>query len=186
MGKNGKLFFTLPVSMGEKSINETVFNKVREMNGYTPMTEIKFYNKEFDNFSEAERFIVENDYGVMCNMAVIVKSKCEKTAAHINLEKRLSNIKEQLEEMEKPHCSTMTAKLITCRTCESKIAKKYIKTNYCPVCNNDMRTKSLIDKNNKLINEYEKVGLKLSKMQEIYQKKLSKEPEKVYLIKAES
>lgn len=67
--------------------------------------------------------------------------------------KRVKTLKERLEKenqklkdyIEKTDCKNFKAKLITCSKCESKINKKYILRNTCPLCRHDLRSKTVIE-----------------------------------------
>ena len=40
--------------------------------------------------------------------------------------------------------STLTSELITCKHCGSKLARKYLHSNYCPVCRADLRPEYML------------------------------------------
>ena len=71
-----------------------------------------------------------------------------------NIPKSLTNLKtkkciayKEFNDLDKKVViKSTTAKLKTCKHCESKIANKYICSNFCPVCKTDMRTETQLNK----------------------------------------
>ena len=72
------------------------------------------------------------------------------------------------------HYEHAASKFISCKNCGSKIATEYFgKTvaNCCPICNNDLRPKSITDRLDKLKKDYDAVIEKLRKEEEKEKKK---------------
>lgn len=54
---------------------------------------------------------------------------------------RIRRMGEQRDKFEAEHSiHVLTAKLVTCTKCESKIAKDFVDGEMCPVCGNDLRS----------------------------------------------
>lgn len=79
--------------------------------------------------------------------------------------KRMKGLKERLERenqklkdyIKKTDCKNFKAKLITCQKCESKINKKYIFGNTCPLCRHDLRSKTVIETTQRYQNNIQKL-----------------------------
>lgn len=183
-----KLFLVFPVSMKKSVITAQVNNATMKANGYSLMSDIEYVDKTFSDIAEAKAYLLKEDYGVMCNMAVKVKGVHMKSENHKSLELKVEDLKKKLEEIEKPHALKSAAKLISCRNeeCSSKIAKKFITSNYCPVCGADMRPDTLVNKRNRIEKALTDAIEKLKVHEERWAKKLSKPAEDMYFIKAES
>lgn len=80
--------------------------------------------------------------------------------------KRIKTLKERLEKehqklndyIKKNDCKNFKAKLITCPKCESKINKKYILRNMCPLCKHDLRSKTVIKTTQRYQNNIQKLS----------------------------
>lgn len=80
--------------------------------------------------------------------------------------KRIKTLKERLERehqklndyIKKNDCKNFKAKLITCPKCESKINKKYILRNMCPLCKHDLRSKTVIETTQRYQNNIQKLS----------------------------
>lgn len=66
------------------------------------------------------------------------------------------------------HYHGIKSKLVTCTNCESKLSTKYINTNQCPMCNNEMRPKTLMDTLDVLMKNMKKAESDLIKKQKKY------------------
>ena len=93
---------------------------------------------------------------------------------------KLEEAKAELEQAKKPHYSVDTVKsqFITCRHCGSKLAVKYIKSNKCPLCGEDLRPQSAQDKVKRLM-------AKVKKMEGDVQKKKQRYAKVYWLVKIE-
>ena len=70
-----------------------------------------------------------------------------RSSKYITLEKRLENEIEKRDKYAKEHAvASFKAKFVGCEFCSSKINKSYLKkTNDCPVCGCDLRSKTTLD-----------------------------------------
>ncbi len=65
----------------------------------------------------------------------------EPTATMLRIDDRIKRMREQCEKYTREHSiHTLSAKLITCTKCDSRIAKDWMQGEYCPVCGNDLRS----------------------------------------------
>ncbi len=108
--------------------------------------------------------------------------KQEPTKQMLNIEKRMDKIIVDKEEYDKKHSiKNLSSKLITCKNCESKLAKDFLKRNNCPVCGKDLRSQYILDRIKKYDEDYKKVNKQLV---EISKKRNKKGPIK-WLVKVE-
>ena len=75
------------------------------------------------------------------------------------LKERLEKEHQKLNDyIKKNDCKNFKAKLITCPKCESKINKKYILRNMCPLCKHDLRSKTVIETTQRYQNNIQKLS----------------------------
>lgn len=99
--------------------------------------------KHFKTKNEAENYLYEMD---SWDNSFFATYDLKRSSKYINLRKRLDAETKKLEDYEKEHsCSSFKAALITCSCCNSKINKKYIEKDICPVCGADLRSKTTIE-----------------------------------------
>ena len=103
---------------------------------------IRWINYLCENEEEAEKYIKENDSGWYDQLAV--KFKCYKnikpSKALMELIRREKETVEKLNYTENNiHYKNVKSSFVSCKKCGSKLATKYIKSNYCPMCNDDLR-----------------------------------------------
>lgn len=107
--------------------------------------------------------------------------------------KSLAIIKTRLEETTKKyntleatiHYVNTKAALITCKCCGSKIAKAYIKSNYCPVCKGDLRPATTLETLKKYKEKISKLTKELKEEEKKLQKKMEKHAAIKWLVKIE-
>lgn len=108
--------------------------------------------------------------------------KEEPTKQMVNLEKRLEKLKSDKAEYEEKHSvKTLSSKLITCKHCESKIAKDFLRRESCPVCGEDLRSQYILDRIKKYDEDYRNLSREL---RDITKKRSRKGPVK-WLVKVE-
>ncbi|MBS6535859.1 hypothetical protein [Peptoniphilus harei] len=119
-----------------------------------------------------------NDFAIPFYSSV----KQEPTKQMKNLIRRLEKITvDKCEYDEKHSIKNLSSKLITCKHCESKLAKDFLKRNNCPVCGKDLRSQYILDRIKKYDEDYKKVNKQLV---EISKKRNKKGPIK-WLVKVE-
>lgn len=104
---------------------------------------IKYFNCEpLANKDAAEAYIEERDKDFYGNYAVrylsYPDSLTSKKLEELNARDREIYNKLCKAEAEK-HFKDVKSAFIGCKKCGSKISTEYLRGNYCPVCNNDMR-----------------------------------------------
>lgn len=123
--------------------------------------QIRWYNANIcDSYEDAKEFIDARDRGSYDQLAVRYRVLAEPTNEIKKLEETLNQARRKYREMgSKLHFSGAKAALIGCKKCGSKLARTYLKTNYCPMCGADLRpdsTKAAIQRQADKIAELEK------------------------------
>ncbi len=81
------------------------------------------------------------------NFAIIINETVDpdETATQLydEMVAKLTRYKELDEHV---HCTTVKSKHVGCKQCTSKVAREYITTNFCPVCNHDFRPESTLNR----------------------------------------
>lgn len=124
---------------------------------------IRWYNRCFPTIEEAEKFLESNDKGWYDQLAVKYKYQedFKPSKALEQLYTRQIKIRGTYNSVfSVSHFRNHKSKLITCKSCTSKIATPFLEsTNYCPVCRKDMRPDSVKQRLERLkakINELDK------------------------------
>ena len=129
-------------AMIERGIAQMVEHECYQEGG--SLTPIKWDDKRvFNSYDEAYDFLESTDNGWYDNRAVVYLD-----TSHVKKEsKKLNDLRRRLKEWTDRRSSLITtfhfseakSALISCKSCGSKIAIKYMrKTNNCPVCRNSM------------------------------------------------
>lgn len=120
----------------------------------------------FPSYDATEEYLdnISNKWGRKYSPVVAFHSGKAKIPNNIKkLEERAENeTKKYLKYKETHSVKKFKAKYIGCEKCGSKVNKDYIKYELCPVCNNDLRSKTTrmilnqyLDKKNALIKEFQ-------------------------------
>lgn len=90
---------------------------------------------------EAERAIEEQNGACAVRFKHVALDQLEPTVTMNQIADRIRRMGEQRDKFEAEHSiHELSAKLVTCTNCESKIAKDYVEGEMCPVCGNDLRS----------------------------------------------
>jgi len=101
------------------------------------------------NKEEAENWIRAHDKGWYDDHAVLFYdySDAKETKKMENLKKKGAELAERLVAFENEHSvRKFKAEYIGCSNCGSKVAKKYLRSERCPVCGSDLRSESTLKK----------------------------------------
>lgn len=112
---------------------------------------VEFYtpSQPLVNRAAAEEWIHNHDGGWYKGIAVKFydHSKCKKTKKIETLEQRIAENTIKLNEYVKAHSiKTFKAAYIGCSCCGSRLNKELLKNNRCPVCFEDLRAKSTLER----------------------------------------
>lgn len=133
----------------EKRIQDEVLNIVSHSGDGYGTDRIAFSHREpFANNEAAERWIREND-GWYKGIAVRFcdYSKCKATKKIETLERKILDNTIKCNEYVKAHSiKTFKAEYVGCSCCGSKLKRELLRNNKCPVCYEDLRAKSTLDR----------------------------------------
>lgn len=140
-----------------------------EEDGVDILSPITWYdNVVCENKDSARDLICEIDTGWYDQIAVKYKEYVpdKKTKALINKEKQVETLSNELYELDhKQYFKNHKSKRITCKKCDSAINKDYIKRHWCPLCGNDLRSKTEIDKVEKKKEKLSNLKKQIKKME---------------------
>lgn len=110
---------------------------------------IRWYDHEIQNsYDEAEAFIEKHDSGWYDQIAVPfyqVRQEDLITKKTTDLERRIVELGNLYREKNsKIHYAKVKSKTVSCKSCESKIAVAYLRSNACPVCRAELRPESVM------------------------------------------
>lgn len=99
--------------------------------------------------SEADAYdmIERKDRGNYDQLAVRFRAAATPSAKLKDLNARLGDTRNALFMLEQDiHYSHTTAKFVSCKRCGSALSRTHLKSNFCPMCGNDLRPQSVRDK----------------------------------------
>lgn len=110
---------------------------------------IRWFDKDIQNsYEEAEAFIEKHDSGWYDQLAVPfyqVRPEDLTTKKTTDLNRRIVDLENLYREKNsKIHYAKVKSKTVSCKTCESKIAVAYLRSNACPVCRAELRPESVM------------------------------------------
>ena len=106
---------------------------------------IRWLDITLNSYEEAKEYISKVDKGWYDCLAVKYK---DFDISSIKAPKKLQELKDRCSRLEKEYreisniveCKTFKSQLITCKQCNSKLNKDYMRSNKCPLCGNDIRS----------------------------------------------
>lgn len=140
--------------------------------------DIRWLDVTLESYDKAEAYINAHDRGNYDNLAV--KFRCtddsvKNTSKYKTLaerEKRL--IKEYYDMNSALYLRTVKSAYVTCRKCGSKIASKVWGSNKCPVCGQDFRSDTMLERISAKRKAYEKASKERAEYCEKYSQKNGK------------
>lgn len=98
----------------------------------------------------AQEMIEQNDRGDYDNVAVRFYDydiRKLMSPEYEELNKKVDEVYRHLNQLQNVcYPQTYVAQFISCKKCGSRIARRYIKSNFCPVCRGDMRPAHILNK----------------------------------------
>lgn len=153
----------------EAEINyEVEMETWKEGGGGLPRSITWYDNVICESKEDAENTIKDLDDGKYRQIAVKYKKHIpgKKTKALINKEKQVETLSNELYDLDhKQYFKNHKSKRITCKKCDSAINKDYIKRHWCPLCGNDLRNKTEIDKVEKKKEKLSNLKKQIKKME---------------------
>ena len=133
--------FEADIRKVEAQIAEMVAHECYQEGGH--LIPIKWNNKKvFDSYDEAKEYLESTDNGWYDNRAVIFldySDAFKPSKRYDELQRRISEWRTKYNNLlSENHFKEAKSKLITCKACESKVNKDYIRYNNCPVCRASM------------------------------------------------
>ena len=100
-----------------------------------------------NSYDEALEYINSHDRGWYDSLAVRYKEIDVKPSSALKkAQERLEDTKKKFSDLDnKLHYADVKADFISCRNCGSKISRRYLHSNLCPVCNFDMRPQTTLE-----------------------------------------
>jgi hypothetical protein len=130
----------------EEEINRFVAHEQRHEGGSGLYSPIRWLESGgvLPNYNEAVDYIKSHDKGWYDALAVRYRDfDGKETAALTKAKEKFKIAADKYHALDgKFHFADIKAAFIGCHTCGSKISREHLKTNYCPVCRNDLRPTS--------------------------------------------
>lgn len=149
---------------------------------------IRWLNYVCDDYNSAQKFLESNDRGWYDQLAVKFKHFDKPFSSNrlSDLKAKLAEARKKLRELEsKVAFKEFKSQYVSCKKCGSKLNKDFIKSNYCALCSNDMRsdtTKNAIAKLKEKVESLEKAVREEEKKLAV---KNAKEAKVYWLVKIE-
>ena len=141
-----------------------------------------------ENKESAEKWIEDNENPWYDQLAVKYHEypELKLSAKYKTLQDRLSSLQKSYKELSsKFHFSNAKSEFIGCKSCGSRIRRKHLKGNYCPVCGKDLRPISILERIKKAKEKYERLQAALEEEKRQMEKKQIKNSKLMYLVKVE-
>ena len=153
-----------------------------------PLDPIDYYDKQFNSEEEAKEFIDKIDKNWYHQIAVSYRYQKD-----FKPSKALEKLKERLEKAHHDyyqaegafHFKSHKSQTVGCSKCGSKLALAYLKRNTCPLCGNDLRPTTTLDKIAKLKSNYDKLCKEYKAKEHEERMKSIKKAELYWLVKIE-
>lgn len=186
-------YSTYPEKVNKKSVQKEWDNVAAHedyLEGATGLPgDIRWIDKTLDDYDEAMKYIEEKDSGWYDQLAVKYleyPKNLKKTKKHETLETRLKEEMTKLNELQgKIHYADTKSTYVGCKKCGSRINTTYLRANYCPVCREDLRPESTLQR----IEGYKEKIKDLQKQLKQEEKKLNEKNRKaatvMWLVKVE-
>lgn len=143
-------YYTYPQNCNKRAVEDEINAYVKratwEEGGNGLPASIRWIDSNvYDSYEAAEQAIKSYDSGWYDQIAVLYKElpRSVTNKKIESLEERISETWKQLSALDKEVAvKTFKAQLVTCKGCNSKLNKDYIKGNFCPLCRTDMRSET--------------------------------------------
>lgn len=149
---------------------------------------IRWLDKVCGSYEEAEEYIQKQDKGWYDQLAVKYLDYRD-----VQPSKKMAELQERVktlyatyrEKANKFHFADAQAAFITCKSCGSKISRKHLGGNQCPVCRADMRPDSVLKSIASAKASHEKALASLKTEEKKHQEKCKKQAKVRWLVKVE-
>lgn len=143
--------------------------------------------KPFASRKEAIQYL-EDHYRAYEQIAVpyYATESLKKSAKYTKLDNQVNEAQNKFRKEDAKVCTKdFKSNLLGCKSCGSKLAVKFLKGNRCPVCGNDLRSKTQLDKIDRYKKNYIKLRDELKKLELVEAKKQTSKAKKKWLVKLE-
>ena len=112
---------------------------------------VNFTSRIFETQKQAEDYL-ESTFGNYRQIAVRYKVSDPKkmnTKTIQDLKRRIAEYRKRITELNKPHYQGVKSKTVKCKHCEAVLPTSYCGKSYmnrCPICKEDLRPASVLDK----------------------------------------
>ena len=174
----------------EKEWNEYVKRETWKEGGNGLYSPIRWIDFICDSLEDAEKYIEEHDNGWYDQLAVKyrqVPSSEIKSSKLTNLLKQLETARQRINNLSQMnYFENHKSAFLGCKTCLSKISQQYLtKRYYCPVCGNDMRSETHLERLKKAKENVSSVQNAIEEERKYLYKKSIKKAELYWLVKIE-
>ena len=141
-----------------------------------------------EDYDAAYEYIEDHDKGWYDQLAVKFKEypDIKYSKKYETLMNRLGEVQKKFNALEsKVHYAEVAAKFIGCKKCGSKISSAYIKSNYCPVCKEDLRPATTLETLKKYQEKISQLKKEIKEEEKKLQKKMEKQATIKWLVKIE-
>jgi hypothetical protein len=131
----------------QKDLNTYVSHRTWQEGGHG-IPKIRWNDVVCESYEEAEKWIESHDSGWYDCLAVKYKEPVRdmvKPVKLVEIEKKISEtgtLYHQRSSVLYP--KARTSEFIGCQNCGSRLASKYLNTNFCPVCKTDLRPETTL------------------------------------------
>lgn len=129
-----------------KWLNTFAFDP-QETGGYH--SNLTFHKEVYDNIEEAEKAIKKYDKGWYSDHAVLFRdcAGVKETPKMKELNLKIKEVYDKRSDfIKKNSIKNRTSKYIGCSECGSKLSVEHLRGEYCPLCRNDLRSKTVLER----------------------------------------
>lgn len=140
---------------------------------------IKFTEIIFDSYDEACNYL-QGTFGNYKQTAVRYKQangKVEESKTLLDLQRRITDYRQRIFNLDQPHYQGVKVKTIKCKTCGTVLPTAYCGksfSNTCPICRSDLRPNTVLEKRA----SYVATMKELEKKYQLEEKKLREKAQK--------
>lgn len=183
-------YYDYPEKINKNSVQAKLNNYVEQATwaeGGSVLQNIRWIDYICDNKEEAEQYIESHDKHWYDQLAVKYKVyKIKETAAYKKLIERRAETYSKLNSLErKVHYKDVKSSFVSCKKCGSKLSTKYIRSNYCPLCGEDIRPASTLDTIKRYKEKINELDKKIKQERKTLEKKAEKSATIRWLVKIE-
>lgn len=139
---------------------------------------IRWIDMTFASYDDAQGYIEDHDRGDYDNLAVkyrVADNDILKIKKYKELKERNDRLWREYSDMANAsYMAGVKSLLVTCSKCGSKISSRHWKRNNCPVCGEDFRSKTTLDRINAKLMSFKKAEAEMEKYKADYAEKHGK------------